>query len=363
MNWHDHVAALSNVARLATVAATKGAHYGPLLLLGARGDWRTKMQSDPNYRSYGTLQFLLGKARDKFETEPKLAREITAAVLDFVDQVEGPSHIHEIGLQGLAWKEHANACEKTGDLRAALTAAERSVEIYGEAPSLLFQQTRAELVICKVLRQTGDNDRAIEIARRCAGIFTDFDDRSSTNMARMFEAGVLYTSKRFREALVIFADVCERAERNGDRLTVAQCLQCAAQCARELGDLDGARVLYPRVVAHFDALNIPSDANCARWGQALVLAAAGRVSNAISELYKVRAVFLSLGMKGHAASATLDVVRIKFEAGEDVREICAELVPVFTQSGLTQSAIEVLAYIRQQDKNGQVMNARVKRGT
>lgn len=359
MNWHDRVTALSDAARLETIAAAEGANYGPVLLLHPPGDWRGMMRNDLHYRSYGTLQFLLENARGKFETAPTVAREITAAVLDFVDQADGPSHIHDIGLRGLAWKEHANACEKTGDLRAALTAAERSVEIYGEAPGLLFQQTRAQLVVCKVLRETGDTDRAMELARRCAAIFIDFEQPTFTNMARMFEAGVLYASKRFTEALAIFTEISEHAEREGDRLTVAKCLQCAAECARELGDLDSARDLYPRALAHFDALNIPSDANSVRWALALTLAAAGKVSYAISELFKVRAVFLSLGMNSHATSAVLDVVRIKFDAGEDVRDLCTEIVPLLTQAGLTQNAVEALAYIREQAKSGQLTTTKI----
>jgi tetratricopeptide (TPR) repeat protein len=305
--------------------------------------------------------FLLENARARFETEPTVAYQITAAVLDFVDEARGPSHIHNIGLRGLAQKEHANASEKIGDLRAALTAAERSIEIYGESPGLLFQQTRAQLVVCKILREMGETNRAMDLARRCATIFTDFEDTTFTNMARMFEAGVLYSSKRFTEALAIFTQVSEHAERTGDRLTVARCLQCAADCARELGDLDGARDLYPRALLHFEALNIPSDANCTRWALALALAASGKASYAISELFKVRAVFLSLGMNSQAASAVLDIVRIKFDVGEDVANLCAEIVPLLTQAGLTQNAVEALAYIREQAKRGQLTTAKITR--
>ncbi|HEV7767936.1 MAG TPA: tetratricopeptide repeat protein, partial [Thermoanaerobaculia bacterium] len=182
-----------------------------------------------------------------------------------------------------------------------------------------------------------------------------------TNMARMFEAGVLFTCRRFPQALAIFQDVMAQAELDGDRPTVARCLQCAAQCAREIGDYDAARDLYPRALAHFEALNIPSDANCARWGLAVTLASVGRVPYAVSELYKVRAVFLSLGMNSHAASAAMDIVRIKFDAGEDVRNLCTELVPLLTKAGLTQNAIEALAYIREQAEQGELTTTKIVR--
>jgi tetratricopeptide (TPR) repeat protein len=362
MTNSELVTTLSEAARLEAIADAEGAAYGPLLLREPPRRWRAMMRSDPHYRSYGTLLFLLNHAREKFETAPTLAREITAAVIDFVDDVEatGPSHVHEIGLRGRAFKEHANACEATGDLPAALAAAERSIEIYGESPGLLFDQTRAQLVLCEILRQLGETDQAMVLAKRCVGVFNDFEDATFTNMARMFEASVLYSARRFKEALAIFTTVTEEAERAGDRLTVARCLQCAADCARELHDLEGARDLYPRALAHFEALNIPSNANCTRWSLALTLAASGDTRRAIWELNKVRGVFLSLGMNSRAASAMLDVVRIEFDAGEDVRDLCTEIVPLLTKAGLTQNAIEALAYIREQANRSELTAKKIR---
>lgn len=359
MTHHDRVTEITTVERLAELAAGEGAQYGPRLLLLPAGDWRGLMRQDPHYRSWGTLKFLLENARERFETEPTISREITAAVLDFVDQAEAPSHIRAISLRGLARKEHANACEKTGDLRLALRSAEQSVEIYQESGTLLFEETRARLVLCKVLRELGETGQAMQLARECAVTFTDFGDLTFTNMARMFEAGVLFTCRRFPEALSIFQDVMARAELEGDRATLARCLQCAAQCARELGDFESACDLYPRALAQFEALNIPSDANCARWGLAVTLAALGKVPYAVSELYKVRAVFLSLGMNSHAASAALDIVRVKFDTGEDVRDLCAELVPLLAKAGLTQNAIEALAYIREKAQQGELTTRKI----
>lgn len=362
MSSNDRAAEITKVELRAEQATRDGEVYGPELLLHAPGEWRAMMRRDRRYRCWGTLKFLLESARARFETEPTAAREITAVVLDFVDRAAGPSRIHTIGLRGLARKEHANACEKTGDLRAALRFAEDAVEVYHrETGALLFEETRAKLVVCKILREMGESERAMCLAQECAETFTEFGDLTFTNMARMFEAGVLYTCRRFREALTIFLDVMAQAELDGDRAMVARCLQCAAQCAREMEDYEAARDLYPRALAHFDALNLPSDANCARWGLAVTLGAMGAIAHAVSELYKVRAVFLRLGMNSHAASAALDIVRIKFDVGEDVQDLCAELVPLLASAGLTQNAIEALAYIREQAQSGQLTTKKIVR--
>src|SRR5260370_762179 len=100
----DSIRLVASAARLGDLAKEEGEHYGPLLLLRPVSTWRGLMRSDSHYRSFGTLRFLLGAARERFENEPTAAREITSAVLDFVDDVEGPSHVHVIGLRGLSRK-------------------------------------------------------------------------------------------------------------------------------------------------------------------------------------------------------------------------------------------------------------------
>jgi tetratricopeptide (TPR) repeat protein len=361
MDWRDQGAEVFAIARRAAEATEQGVVRGSELLTKPVSTWRRLMRAEEDFRSFGTLQFLLRHARSEFETLPSHAFEITSAVVQFVEHVDGPSRLHVIGLRGLAWKEHANACEVTGDLRAARAAAERAVAIYGEAPVLLFDQARARLVLCKIFREMGDADMAIELARQCIATFADFGDLSFVNMAKMVEAGVLFTSKRFGEALQIFVDVMAQAELDGDRLTVARCLQCAAPCARELGDLDAARDFFGRALRHFEALEIPTEANRVRWGLALTLGAEGKVAHAISELFKARAIFLSLGMNSQAASVALDVVRFKHDIGDDVHDLCAELVPLFTAAGMTQNAIEALAYLREEESRGALTTGKIHR--
>jgi hypothetical protein len=57
----------------------------------------------------------------------------------------------------------------------------------------------------------------------------------------------------------------------------------------------------------------------------------------------------------------MDIARVKFDAGEDVRELCAEIVPLLTKAGLTQNAIEALAYIREQAQLGALTTGKIAR--
>lgn len=359
MDQGERVFEAARAAHVDSEAAAEGAVYGPELLRHPPSAWRRLMRSDPAYRSFGTLRYLLQCARDRFESQPSLAHEITSAVLVFVDQAHGPSRIHEVGFRALARKEHANALQCVGDLREALTFAEQAVQIYGECASLHFDQTKARLVVCNLQRELGNTSLALEIARDCAEVFLEYGHHMCRTMARMCEGHVLFTERRFAEALALYVHVTEQAERTGDIVTLARCLQNAAECARELGDIEAARDLYPRALAHFEQLDLPTEATRVRWGYGLSLAAEGRANEAVSELFKVRALYLALGMNTHAASAGLDAVRIRFERGEDVRSLCTEFVRVFSEAGLVQNAIEALAYLREQAKQGTISTKKI----
>jgi tetratricopeptide (TPR) repeat protein len=349
------------IVDLDATSRTEGLKYGPRLLAEVPSRWRRMMRSERRYRSFGTLRFLLFAARERFETEPSIAREITSVVLDFVEDVVAPSSLHKIGLRGLAWKEHANALEYAGDLRDALRAAERSIEIYAESPQLRFDQTRAKLVACNIHRDLGEPERALQLARHCAAIFRDYANSAERTMARLCEGNVLFSLKRFPEALAIYAEIVEEAERAADTLTLARALQNTAECAREMGDLDAARDLYPRALARFKELELPTEAARVRWGYGLCLAAQGKIPFAVSELYQVRGTFLLLGMNTDGAMVGLDIVRTRFDADEDVRDLCAELVTTFTIAGLTQNAVEALAYLREQAKHGSISAGKIER--
>jgi hypothetical protein len=54
-------------------------------------------------------------------------------------------------------------------------------------------------------------------------------------------------------------------------------------------------------------------------------------------------------------------VRLKFDHGEDVRDLCAEIIQVLTAAGLTQNAIEALAYLREQAKQRSLSQTKISR--
>jgi len=343
------------------MAAAEGAEWGPRLLEIPASSWRRSMHANRHYRSFGTLRWLLDQARARFTTEPTVALQLTAVVLEFVDVADGPSTVHEVGLRGLARKEHANALRSAGDLNAALQFAEAAAETYLESSALVFDATQAKLVMAQVLYEKGEYDRAMAIATECTRLFDDFGQSTYRIMSRLTEGCILFGSKQFKEALSVFTNVVAQAEAEGDRHMLVGGLHNAAEAAREIGDIQAARDLYPRVLKHMEELELTTDFPRVAWGYALTLVAEGRLEAAISELYKVSNLYLHFGMNLDAATARLEVVRVRFSTGEDVTEDCRQLVEAFAKAGAAQNALEALAYLREQAGAGQMSMGKLNR--
>ena len=329
-----------------------GLRFGPDLLALPTATWRSEMQRDPNLRRYGTLQYVLKIIREDLFHNPVRARERAAVVVRFADQVEAPIEQCKVATAGLAWKELANALRYVGEFADALEAAERSYEAFSSIGALRADAAKAQLVEALVRRELGEHDRALALARACAVVFRDSAESEALVHARMTEALVLSDCKQHKRALAILSETAADAERRGDRHTLAICLHNSADCARALGDIAAAKKFDARALKHFEDLGTTVEKPRIRWAHALDMASEGQMPQAVSELYLCRAELLALGMNTDAACCNLDVVRIRHECGEDVTATCAELVETFTKAGMIQSAIEALAYIREQARHG-----------
>jgi len=305
------------------------------------------LSSDERYRSYGTLMFLLEHAHENLERQPQDSYELVAAILPFVDSVDTPDPLFRETLRGTAWKERGNTL-LARNLREAERAAWRALEIFDSHAGLGEELAKARLLLAKIYREKGLPNQAIEIARECAARFKLYGNTSYYSIARFIEAWIHFGQKQFRDAYAIVSGLVEEAERGGNELALARALHFAATCARELGEYETARVLRVRALEHFEAANAPAELPRVRWEHAVALAAEDRTSEAILELYKVRSEFLRFGMIISAASASLDIVRLKHDRGDDVTGTARELVTTFVEAGMTSNAIEALAYIREE---------------
>lgn len=329
----------------------EGAVYGPKLLAEPAGEWPALFASDPHYRSYGTLMYLLEHAHENLEQYPANSYELVAAILPFVDSVDAPVAMYRDMVRGIAWKERGNTLFSR-NLREAKIAACTALDILDSHAGLAEELAKARLLRAKIHREQGETALAMLLVRQCAKTFKEFGNTKYYGIARFIEAWIYFGQKQFREAYGILTDLVAEAERGGNELALGRALHFTAMCAVELGEHATARVLRARALQHFEAAKATAELPRVRWAHAGALAAEGRSGEAIFELYKVRSEFLSLGMIISAASASLDMVRLKTERGEDVTSTARELVTTFVEAGMTPNAVEALAYIREQARAG-----------
>jgi tetratricopeptide (TPR) repeat protein len=325
-----------------------GREHAPRLLAMRVGEWRQAMEEEEDLRRYGTLRRILEVIREDLFTNPERARERASIVIAFAPRAYVPNPQYGIGIVGLAWKEYANALRYAGENKDAIEAARKAYAMFDRHGSFACEAAKARLIEALVLRETGERDKVLTIARACARVFRDYADAGALVQARMTEALVLADAKQYRAARAILAETAADAEGRGDHHTLAICLHNSAEYARALGDRAAAADLDARALKHFEELGTTVEKPRVRWTHALSLADEGRISEAILELYKTTAEFIALGMNGDAACCGLDVVRLRFERGQDVSTMCVDLVDQFTKGGMTQNAIEALAYLREE---------------
>ncbi|HEY4639925.1 MAG TPA: hypothetical protein VII75_01155 [Thermoanaerobaculia bacterium] len=343
---NDALAWLKTVEQWLKRMAEEGSFYGPHVIAAPAGERREMLASDRRYRSYGTLMFLLDYAHENIEVWPEDVYELVAMILPFVDSVDSPVPMYRDRVRGTAWKERGNTLFSR-DIGEAKNAAGNACHIFNQHAGLAEDLAKAELLRAKIARELGNTGYALWLARKSARTFHEFGDARYYNIARTIEAWIFFGLKQFRAAYDIVCDLVEKAERAGDELALGYALHFAGACARELGDLTSARSLRGRALEHLERVKAPpGEMPRIRWEHALALAAEGLVGEAIFELYKVRSELLRYGKIISAATAGLDIVRLRFERGEDVTTTASELVTTFAEAGLTPNAMEALAYVR-----------------
>jgi len=335
-------------------ARREGEEFGRNLLALPVSSWRDTMSGDRQYRSYGALAFLLEAIHEDLHQHPAVAYERIVVVLEYVDRVEVPDPSFSAWLRGTAWREYANALRVTKNPKTAIGAAQTARKLFETVASLTIDVAKSELVEAQALREVGDYDRALFLARQAAETFNEHGESQYYCFARTTEAWVLFGFHQYAEALSIFSVTAADAEARGDKRTVALCLYNAAECARALGEMDRGRELNRRAVELLNAVGVATDTPRVRWAHAVDIARHGNVEAAVSELFTVQGEFLALGMNTDAATAALDVVRLKVENGEEVGWLCRQLVQTFSEAGMTASAIEALAYLREEAKRGTI---------
>jgi tetratricopeptide (TPR) repeat protein len=114
-------------------------------------------------------------------------------------------------------------------------------------------------------------------------------------------------------------------------------------CARRLGDYEQALTYYTQATPLFVKLRMVSEAQRITWGMAPIIAATGRINQAVAALRSARDEFLKHGALLDAALVSLELLSLLLlptvNGHQLVAPLAAELVQVFTAAQMPAPAL------------------------
>jgi tetratricopeptide (TPR) repeat protein len=206
----------------------------------------------------------------------------------------------------------------------------------------------------RILHELGDSMRGLQRIDESARTLLRLNDKKTYVRFRSVYAAILFNLGRYREA----ADTYEAMANDYDPETLGHAVLMIGRCAVKLGEIERARQCFETALEMFEDLGLRPEIPRVRKGIAEVLLANGRVHEAISELYKARAEFLTMELPVLGALVALDIVELLVTVGR-ISEI--ELLCNVCPDRLPQQASQAFAALRERAGDACVTEADVQR--
>jgi tetratricopeptide (TPR) repeat protein len=309
---------------------------------------RRELDARPELRTAGMMQRLIAVAQEALERYPRRAHELTSIVVEYAPALEASPERASVvrRIEGQGWQEHARALcalQRSGEAREALATARR---LFGQTPANDWYIATVDLVEAPLLHDDGRHAEALELARHAASEFAMHHDYQHLVEARMLETWMLSVAGDDAAAADVWTATEEIARQRGHRTLHARLTGKIALFRLRRGDAAAASRLLAEAVEIFEDEGLTREAIRARWNLAEAATARGRLHEAISEYYKVRATLLATGATNDAAIVSAEIVEPLLVAGRDaeVPALAESLLATF-RTTLTQNALEAFTWL------------------
>ena len=262
----------------------------------AEGDaWPAAMPLDS-----ATTRRLIALAHDALSRDPNRAVWISRLAIRVAKDGDA------LPDEGDAWREYAAALLEVGDYEDAQVAVERARMVYALASGTEHNQAVLWAVEGRILHELGDSLRGLQRIDASARTLLRLNDKKTYVRARSVYAAILFHLGRYREAAETYAAMVD----DYDPETLAHAVNIVGRCAVKLGDAERAQQCFETALEMFEELGLRAEMPRVRRGIADILLTHGRIHEAISELYKARAEFLTMSLPVMAAFVALDIVEL-----------------------------------------------------
>jgi tetratricopeptide (TPR) repeat protein len=308
-----------------------------------------ELEARPELRTVGMLQRLLDVARTALERSPDRALELTSAVVACAPKLvrTASDTVIRRHLEAQAWKEHARALHGIGravDARAAITAAR---ELFDRDAGSAWYVATCDLVEAQLLGELGEYDEALALVQSAGMNFAAHRDHERYVDARVVEIAILWDAGDRDAATEVWKEMAATARQRGDSALTARINSKLAFFELREGSVEEASRLFASAVSAFEGAGYAAEAIEARRSFAEALAGRGRVHEAISELYKVRAQLLARGALLDAALVSTDILSLLLDAERhgEIGRFTETLAATFFEAGMPAYVLKAMEYL------------------
>ncbi len=337
---------------------TAAAVWVKQLLAGPREGWAARLAEHPEWRTAGMVRALLGEVESAINTVPADAASTAALAVDMAITLRAANARH---LQGLAHYYHAYALWYTGAVAEAVEELDRADESLRDVIAGDFDRARVDLMRAMIYEVLERRDEALSIANAAAAAFGWYEDSDRFAAARSAAAITLQSSQRYREALLIHAEI-SGSDAISDRWRLSA-LHNMAICYSELREYDRASDCLVRAITGYERVGMLTFRSRSRWALGEIFARRGTHEQALALYDEVRREFEELGMAMDVALVALDMAEalLACDRAQAIRDICKAAVAYFASAGLAQTepARRALAYLQEAAVAGQVTPAAI----
>jgi tetratricopeptide (TPR) repeat protein len=295
---------------------------------------------------------VIHRAHQLLARKPHDARRLARLALRMTPHINLDTCSDPHLVEGDAWRECAAAHLEMAEFADAYDAVCVARACYSRSPSSRINAAILMLLEGRSLFELGRADEALVAVERGSSELLDSGaDRKKYVQARTIHASILVGMGLPGAALDVFSDAADLARKAGDKETLAYILSnaglCAAKLAAKPGDLERAKRCFDSALRYFDNLGLRAEMPHVRAALVTILKQQGRYNEAISELFKVRAEFLSLDIPVAAALAALRIVEVLLLCGRtaEISAICDEMLRTLTAARLEKNLLVGLAYV------------------
>lgn len=319
-------------------------------LAGSPRAWKGRLARAGNVHTYAMVDALIKRSEAIFSADPAAAVSTAALAVEIADALRIDAYPFDfvIGARARARFEHGFLLYYTGQLAASLSELDHAESLFQQVPLSEFQIARIWLVRAMIYPSIDRASDAISLANKAAEIFASYGDTARVIKARMTLAAMLVHVHRYGEALPI-CNALEQEEILRETTDYGIVLQNIGNCYRHLNQFDQADAYLARAVAEHRKNNATGERVRTEWSRASVLAASGRIGEALPLFRQTWEAFAQLGMETDAALTALELAEVLLatEQAEEVPLICRKLLDHFTHNDMTSRAVTALSFLRE----------------